>query len=57
MISFSPTEEQELIVDTVRRFATERMQTVAHDADESRNTPDDVIAKGWDLSLLAGLIP
>ena len=57
MISFSPTEEQELIVDTVRRFAVERMQPAAHDADESRTIPIDVIATGWDMGLLAGLIP
>lgn len=57
MISFSPTEEQELIVDTVRRFATERMQPAAHDADESRTTPADVITTGWDLGLLAAAIP
>lgn len=57
MISFSPTEEQELIVDTVRRFAVERMQPAAHDADENRTIPMEVIATGWDMGLLAGLIP
>ena len=57
MISFLPSEEQQLIIDTVRRFATERMRPAAHDADESRSMPADVIAKGWDLGLLPSAIP
>lgn len=37
MISFTPNEEQRLIIETVRRYATERMRPAAHDADESRH--------------------
>jgi alkylation response protein AidB-like acyl-CoA dehydrogenase len=57
MISFTPSEEQQLIIDTVRRYATERMRPAAHDADEGRCTPSDIIAKGWDLGLLPSAIP
>ncbi|HWQ11404.1 MAG TPA: acyl-CoA dehydrogenase family protein [Roseiflexaceae bacterium] len=57
MISFTPSEEQQLIVDTVRRYALERMRPAAHEADERRYTPDDIIAKGWDLGLLPSAIP
>lgn len=57
MISFTPTDEQQLIIDTVRRYATERMRAAAHEADERRATPDAVIAKGWELGLLPSLIP
>lgn len=57
MVSFTPGEEQQLIVDTVRRYATERMRPAAHDADEARCTPADIIAKGWDLGLLPSAIP
>lgn len=57
MISFTPTEEQQLIIDTVRRYAAERLRPAAHDASEGRNTPSDVIAKGWDLGLLPSAIP
>jgi alkylation response protein AidB-like acyl-CoA dehydrogenase len=57
MISFTPTEEQALIIETVRRFATERVRPAAHDADESRATPPDILARGWDLGLLPSAIP
>jgi alkylation response protein AidB-like acyl-CoA dehydrogenase len=57
MISFTPSEEQQLIVETVRRFANERMRPIAHDADESRTTPPEILAKGWDLGLLPSAIP
>jgi acyl-CoA dehydrogenase len=57
MISFTPGEEQQLIIDTVRRYAAERLRPVAHDADEARATPADVIAKGWDLGLLPSALP
>lgn len=57
MISFTSTDEQQMIVDTVRRFASERMRPVAHDADESRTLPPDLITRGWDLGLLPSAIP
>jgi alkylation response protein AidB-like acyl-CoA dehydrogenase len=57
MISFTPTEEQELIIATVRRFATERVRPLAHDADEGRTVAADLIARGWDLGLLPSSIP
>ncbi len=57
MISFTPSEEQQLIINTVRRFATERMRPAAHDADEQRSVPTDIIGRGWDLGLLPSAIP
>ncbi|MEN9934200.1 MAG: hypothetical protein RLZZ387_779, partial [Chloroflexota bacterium] len=57
MVSFTPGEEQQLIVDTVRRYAAERVRPAARDADEGRCTPAEVIAKGWDLGLLPSSIP
>jgi acyl-CoA dehydrogenase len=57
MISFTPSEEQQLIIETVKRFAAERMRPAAHDADEQRAVPADVINKGWDLGLLPSAIP
>jgi acyl-CoA dehydrogenase len=57
MISFAPTEEQQLIIDTVKRFAAERLRPAAHDADENRATPADLINRGWDLGLLPSAIP
>lgn len=57
MITFTPTDEQQLIIETVRRYATERVRKAAHDADESRTVPADIIARGWDLGLLPSAIP
>jgi alkylation response protein AidB-like acyl-CoA dehydrogenase len=57
MISFTPSEEQQLIVETVRRFAAERMRPAAHDADEGRVTPPELLTRGWDLGLLPSAIP
>jgi acyl-CoA dehydrogenase len=57
MISFTPSEEQQLIAETVRRYAAERLRPAAHEADERRCAPADVIAKGWDLGLLPSAIP
>lgn len=57
MITFTPTDEQQLIIETVRRYATERVRPAAHDADERRMTPADIITKGWDLGLLPSAIP
>jgi alkylation response protein AidB-like acyl-CoA dehydrogenase len=57
MISFTPNEEQRLIIETVRRYATERMRPAAHDADESRHVPSELIETGWELGLLPNAIP
>jgi acyl-CoA dehydrogenase len=57
MISFSPTEEQSMIVESVRDFARERMRAVAREADESGNLPPEVIQTGWGLGLVAANIP
>lgn len=57
MIAFTPNDEQQLIIETVHRFATEWMRSAAHDADERRATPPEIIARGWDLGLLPSAIP
>jgi acyl-CoA dehydrogenase len=45
MIAFTPSDEQQLIIETVRRYATERLRPAAHDADEQRETPADIISQ------------
>lgn len=57
MISFTPNDEQQLIIETVRRYATERVRPAAHDADEHGATPPELIATGWELGLLPSAIP
>ncbi|MBU6332841.1 MAG: acyl-CoA dehydrogenase family protein [Chloroflexi bacterium] len=57
MISFTPSDEQQLVIDTVRRFASEQLRPLAHDADELRSTPPEVLTRGWELGLFHSAIP
>ena len=57
MISFGPTEEQELIRDTVREFALAEMRDIARDADETSALPGDFLQKSWELGLVNATIP
>lgn len=57
MIDFTPTEEQNMLVEAVHRYAETDVRKIAHDADEEGAISEAVIRKGWDLGLLPGLIP
>jgi alkylation response protein AidB-like acyl-CoA dehydrogenase len=57
MISFGPTEEQELIQQTVHEFAESEMRERARACDEKRELPDEFLQKSWELGLVAGAIP
>ncbi len=57
MISFEPNEEQQMIIDAVRRFATNDVRTVYREAEEEEKIPTDIIQKGWEIGLIPGNIP
>ncbi len=57
MISFQPTEDQQLVIETIQRFVKERVQKIRYDADENRQLPAEVVNEGWGLGLLAGWVP
>lgn len=57
MISLTPTSEQQMLIDAVRRYAAEVVRPAAHDADESGAFPDRVVQTGWELGILPGSIP
>jgi acyl-CoA dehydrogenase len=57
MISFTPTEEQQMLVDAIRRYSTNDVRPIAHDADESGDLPDSVVNIGWEIGVLPGNIP
>jgi acyl-CoA dehydrogenase len=57
MISFELSEDQKLLQETVAAFATEQMRPVARDADERGEVPQSVVAKAWELGLVASAIP
>jgi alkylation response protein AidB-like acyl-CoA dehydrogenase len=53
LIEFEPTEEQQLIVDTVRQFAANEIRPLARAASEARKLPGDVLAQAHELGLVA----
>jgi alkylation response protein AidB-like acyl-CoA dehydrogenase len=57
MISFSPTEEQEVVRDTLRDFASSVLRPAARPCDEAGSLDDEVVAKAWELGLVATQIP
>ncbi len=56
MIDFQPTEEQQLIVETVRQFAANELRPIARACSESRELPSKVLAQAHELGLIAGSI-
>ena len=57
MVNFQPSEEQQLIRDTVASFAAEQIRPLAREADESGNIPESLIQQAWDLGLVQSAIP
>jgi alkylation response protein AidB-like acyl-CoA dehydrogenase len=53
LIDFEATEEQQLIVDTVRQFAANEIRPAAHEAAEARKLPEAVIGQAHELGLVA----
>jgi alkylation response protein AidB-like acyl-CoA dehydrogenase len=57
VISFGPTEEQDLVVEAVRSFATEVLRPAARGADETETLPEDALQQAWELGFVATQIP
>jgi acyl-CoA dehydrogenase len=57
MISFSPTEEQQMIVSMVKQFASDEMRKNYRECDESGEIPDSIIDTAWKMGLIASNIP
>jgi alkylation response protein AidB-like acyl-CoA dehydrogenase len=57
MISFTPSEEQQMIVNTIKQFATDEMREIYRDCEESGEIPDDIVNTAWELGLVATGIP
>jgi len=57
MYSFDPTEEQQMLIDAVSKFAVNDLRAAAHEAEESYELPKKLINKGWELGLLQASIP
>jgi len=57
MIDFSPNEEQQLIVETVRQFAENEVRPVGRECDESGEIPRAVLDQAHELGLVANAFP
>ena len=56
MIDLEPSDEQQLIVDTVRQFAENEVRPKARECDETGKLPDDVLHKAHELGLVANAL-
>jgi alkylation response protein AidB-like acyl-CoA dehydrogenase len=57
MINFQPSEEQELLRQTLASFARDVVRQQAREADEKEATPAAVVDKSWELGLVQDAIP
>ncbi len=57
LFDLSLTEEQQMMQDTVRRFAEDQVRPAAHDADANAATPAELIAQAAELGLNYFAVP
>lgn len=57
LFDLEPTEEQQMIVETVREFAAEQLRTAAIDADAKMETPAGLLSRASELGIGAVGIP
>jgi len=57
MISFSPTEEQQMIMNMVRQFAADEMRKIYRECDENGEIPVSIINTAWNFGLVSSAIP
>jgi alkylation response protein AidB-like acyl-CoA dehydrogenase len=57
VISFKPTEEQEVVREAMHEFAEAVLRPQAREADEASRVPDEVLAKCHELGLVSTQLP
>jgi len=57
MYSFDPTEEQQMLIDAIQRYAANDLRLKMRDAEEEAALPEKLIEKGWELGYLQASIP
>lgn len=57
MYSFEPSEEQQMLIDAINRYAVNDLRAKAHDAEEEKLLPPELVEKGWELGYLQASIP
>jgi acyl-CoA dehydrogenase len=56
MYGFDMTSEQKMLVETVHRFAEQKLRPLYREAEESKAIPASLVQTGWELGLLPGSI-
>lgn len=57
MYSFKPSEEQQMLIDALKRYAMDDLRAAARDAEEEGQLPIELVEKGWELGYLQASIP
>jgi acyl-CoA dehydrogenase len=57
MINFQPSEEQELLRQTLAGFARDVVRPQAREADEKEVVPAPIVDKSWELGLVQDAVP
>jgi len=57
VISFGPTEEQEVAREAMREFAASAMRPIARSSDEASAVPGEFLEQAWQLGLTSTQIP
>lgn len=57
MVGFQPSEEQQLIRDTVASFSREQIRPAARQADETGAIAESLVQQAWELGLIQSTIP
>ena len=57
MYSFEPTDEQQMLVEAVGKYAANDLRVAAREAEEGGELPKKLVSKGWEIGLLQASIP
>lgn len=57
MVSFSPSEEQQMIINMVKEFSTDHLRKVYRECDESGEIPPDLLDTAWEFGFISTSIP
>lgn len=57
MLSFEPSEEQAMVKETIAGFATDQMEPLTREMDESCEVSPDLVKTGWELEIIASSVP
>jgi acyl-CoA dehydrogenase len=57
MFSFEPTEEQQMLMEAVGKYAANDLRLAARESEESGELPKRLVSKGWQIGLLQASIP